>query len=350
MVIFISCGEYNNSKYFCQVSFGIMKSSYRNKMAKRWTPGYRCPECYGSNIIEDETTGEFICGECALVISDSMIDFSPERIAYTPKQYKQRCRSGPPIDYSHYDKGLFTSMDTIYRDAGGHLLPSKNRKRMWRLKKWDTRAKYYTSRNRNLSKAMTELNRLSEKLSIPTSVRTTAALFYRKALKKKLVQGRSIASLVAVALYVACRLTETPRSIKEIVHTSGRSRKEITRNYRLLVQHLGIRMPTHDPSKYLHKIGEKANVPTDVRRLASKILKAAKQQHITAGKNPQGIAAAAIYTAGKYLEKKITQKTIAKAANITEVTLRNRYHDLCKRLFEMEPVYLPRYQLNSLIN
>ncbi len=46
------------------------------------------------------------------------------------------------------------------------------------------------------------------------------------------------------------------------------------------------------------------------------------------GKDPRGMAAAALYLACKINDVKATQKDIAYAAGTTEVTLRNRLRDL----------------------
>ena len=100
-----------------------------------------------------------------------------------------------------------------------------------------------SSAERNFSQAMNEITRLSDKLHIPTSVAWNAALIYRKALDEGLIRGRSIKSIVAAALYAACRLTKTPRSLKEIAEASTQRLKEISRCYRLLQRELDITIP-----------------------------------------------------------------------------------------------------------
>jgi hypothetical protein len=100
-----------------------------------------------------------------------------------------------------------------------------------------------SSAERNLSQAMNELTRLSDKLHIPASVEENAALIYRKALHEGLIRGRSIKSITAAALYTAFRLTRTPLSLKEIAEASTQRRKEISRCYRLLQRELDIKIP-----------------------------------------------------------------------------------------------------------
>jgi transcription initiation factor TFIIB len=179
---------------------------------------------------------------------------------------------------------------------------------------------------------MNELQRLSEKLHIPFSVQEMAAVIYRKALNKGLVRGRSIASTVAGSLYAACRFTKTPRTLKEISEASVLDREEIPRAYRLIVETLKMRMPIDDPIDYVAKIAEKAGVSRDVEGLAVKIIRDAKSKHATIGKDPSGLAAATLYIASKLKKEKMTQEHLAKAAGLTEVTVRNRTKELMKRL------------------
>jgi hypothetical protein len=100
---------------------------------------------------------------------------------------------------------------------------------------------------RNLSQAMNKLTHLSDTLHIPTIVKEIAALIYRKAMDKGLIRGRSITSIAAAALYLACRLTQTPQNLKEIAEASTRRQKEISRYYQLLQHELEIPMPMDDP-------------------------------------------------------------------------------------------------------
>jgi transcription initiation factor TFIIB len=260
-----------------------------------------------------------------------MLDQRPEWRAYTPDEVKTKARVGPPTSYSSYDKGLSTTFQTT-RGYDGKQLSTKTRLKMTRLRRWDYRAKMHTSIDRNLSQAMSELERLADKLHIPKSVKDEAALIYRKALDVGLVRGRSISSIVAASIYAACRFTETPRKINEIVKVSSKSRKEITRCYRLIVRNLELKMPIMNPEIYISKIASKVGLDQKTVLRASEIVRQAKNVHALLGKGPAGMAAAALYIASHDNPKKITQKHLADAAEVTEVTVRNRYKKLMEDL------------------
>ena len=64
------------------------------------------------------------------------------------------------------------------------------------------------------------------------------------------------------------------------------------------------------------------------KRYAVKVLKLAQKNEVSAGKDPMGLAAAALYLACVKNDEDKTQRDIAEAANVTEVTIRNRYKGL----------------------
>jgi transcription initiation factor TFIIB len=296
-----------------------------------------CPECSGKNLVHDLEVGETICGDCGLVIYEQMMDKGPEWRAFTQQEKASRSRVGMPTSYSIHDKGLSTTISQVDRDAFGRKLPQSTRLQMWRLRKWQIRSRVHSSVDRNLSQAMSELERLSGKVSISPSLKEKAALIYRKALEKGLVRGRSINAITSAALYAACRESGTPRTLRDIADASLVDRKDVARCYRLLLQELRFSMPVADSLTYVSKIAEKNRISGRVQGAAIKILADAKRGRFAAGKDPMGLAAAALYIACLQNKEKITQKDIAEAAGVTEVTVRNRYKTLKKQLNLITP-------------
>jgi transcription initiation factor TFIIB len=292
----------------------------------------RCPECGSTNLVHDYDTGETVCGDCGLVIREQMMDKGPEWRAFTQEEKASRSRVGVPTSYSVHDKGLSTAISQIDRDAFGRKLPLRTRLQMWRLRKWQIRSRVHSSIDRNLAQAMAELDRLSDKVYIPSPIKEKAAVIYRKALDKGLVRGRSIAAIAAAALYAACRGSGTPRTLREVAEASLVEKKDVARCYRLLLRELDVQMPIADPLTYISKIAENTGISGKTQGLAIQILREAKKRRAAAGKDPMGLAAAALYIACLQNDEKKTQKDIAEAAGVTEVTVRNRYKSLRKQL------------------
>ena len=291
-----------------------------------------CPECSSKNLVHDYDSGETICGDCGLVLYEQMLDQGPDWRAFTQQEKASRSRVGMPTSYSIHDKGLSTTISQVDRDAFGRKLPLSTRLQMWRLRKWQIRSRVHSSSDRNLAQAMSELDRLSGKVNISPPIKEKAAVVYRKALDKGLVRGRSIAAIAAAALYAACRGSGTPRTLREIAEASLVDKKDVARCYRLLLRELDFHMPIADPLTYVSKIAEKNGVSGKTQGTAIQILREARQKRFAAGKDPMGMAAAALYIACLQNSEKITQKDIAEAAGVTEVTVRNRYKALKKQL------------------
>jgi transcription initiation factor TFIIB len=294
-----------------------------------------CPRCGSRNLIHDPENGETVCAGCGLVIDESPIDMGPEWRAFTVDEKNSRSRTGLGVSYSLYDKGLSTVFKGD-RDAQGNRLKDETRIKMDRLRRYDNRSKFDETWRRNLSVAMAELDRVITALHLPQNVKEGAALIYRRALKKDLIRGRSIDAFVAASIYAACRQSKVPRPLKEITKFSTRDRGEISRTYRLLIRELGIKMPLDDPLKFIPNIASKLRLRRDTEQRAVDILRKAKEVQGLSGKDPRGLAAAALYMACLDLDDRRIQKDVAEAAGTTEVTLRNRLRGLEETLRVVE--------------
>jgi transcription initiation factor TFIIB len=87
-------------------------------------------------------------------------------------------------------------------------------------------------------------------------------------------------------------------------------------------------MPIDEPMKFVPSIAAKLKLRRDTEQKAVDILKSAKIKKGISGKDPRGLAAAALYMACLANDDKRIQKDVALAAGTTEVTLRNRLRGL----------------------
>lgn len=289
-----------------------------------------CPECGSGNLVIDSRVGERVCSQCGYVLGDVFLDRKPEWRAFNAQEKANRSRVGLPTSLAVSDKGLHTTMGNIYHETKGKV--STERKwELLRISKWQRRVSGNTNQ-RNLSKAMSILARLVSNLKIQRNVQEQAALFYRKALQKDLVKGRSIEAVTAACLYAACRVTKTQRSLREIAEYISGDKMEVARTYRLIYNELELSVPRPNAQNRIPKIASRANIPQIIQNRAVELLRTAERERITAGKDPNGLAAAALYIACIQEDQKFTQKDIAFAAGVTEVTIRNRYKGIIDSL------------------
>ncbi|MCW4050696.1 MAG: transcription initiation factor IIB [Candidatus Bathyarchaeota archaeon] len=293
-----------------------------------------CETCGSKGIVTDTYTGESVCSKCGTVVTDNFMDTGPEYRVFNLQESNDRRRTGTGYSYTIYDKGLSTVIKGD-RDAQGNKLNYETQKRMKRLQRQDNRSKVNETHARNLSIAMAELDRMSSELHLPKNVKEQAALIYRRSLKKDLIRGRSIDAFVAASLYASCRLLKVPRPLKVITGVSTRKHSEIAMTYRLLLKELKLKMPVDGPFKFVPSIANKLKVKQPTEMLAVEILRKADKKKGLTGKNPRGLAAAALYMACQENNDRRVQRVIAEAAGTTEVTLRNRYRGLKEVIDEM---------------
>jgi transcription initiation factor TFIIB len=294
-------------------------------------------ECGNSEIVTDPATGEQICTACGTVINETIIDHGPEWRAFDQAQKENLERAGAPLTPLIHDRGLSTTISWRSQDATGRHLTQEEKQRQYRLRKWQRRTSASDSTQRNLTQALSELTRIADELNLPQNTRETAAMIYRRAVTQGLIRGRTIQSVVASAIYMACRQCEVIRSLEDVAKAATITRKEAARNYRHLYKQLRPDVPQVDKDNLITKYVNQLRIGGNTERLCRKIMDQASDQRLTIGRAPEGITAAALYIACKINQEDRTQGEIAKVAQITEVTIRNRYKELLKKMdFEVE--------------
>ncbi len=303
------------------------------KQGKQGKPGGRkCPVCGSTRLARDYDRGELTCAGCGLVIHDKIMDMGPEWRAFDQEQRERRGRTGAPMTLTIHDKGLSTMIDWRDRDSHGKDLTPKRRAQIYRLRKWQRRIRVSDATERNLAFALSEIDRMASHLALPRNVREAAALLYRKAVEERLIRGRSIEGVSAAALYAACRECKVPRTLDEIADVSRVSKKEIGRSYRFIARELLIHLRPTSPIDYIPRFASDLELSGEVQSKAIELLKDAQKKGLTSGRGPTGVAAAAIYIASVLCGERRTQRDVADVARVTEVTVRNRYKELCDKL------------------
>ena len=280
-------------------------------------------ECCDSPRISEED-GYYVCLNCGSVVS-RILDDSPRR-AFTQEEIQKRKsneRVYSPIGPRTIIRGS--------RDARGTLLSPKFKSKFNRLAK--IHRSLTTSYERNLWIALPNLQRLQKKLGIPDMVAEDALRIYTQTVKKKLTMGRSIDTLLAASIFCALRVHGIPRTIEEVTNAAQIPKKKVIKSYRLILYDVLPKLNLHvkhfTPERYVDKFNDELKLSMQCRNIAVKLIeKAVSSGFNTAGKDPKGIAAAAIYIGSKMCSELRTQKEISKLAQITEVTLRMRVKDL----------------------
>ncbi len=285
----------------------------------------KCVEC-GCSIFDESSDGHRYCRDCGMVAESMVIDYGQDWRSYEDGSGKNNERTGAAKDILQHDYGITTEISPM----GGDM-SSKQRGKWGRLRHIDNRGRIRNSTERNLATALTELRRIASRMALPKTTQKEAAYIYRKAVEKKLIRGRSIEGVVAASIYAACRMHQNPRTLDDVGRHSRTGRKEIGRTFRFLKRQLVLTIGLSNPTDYIPRFCSELKVQKEIELEAQRILASVGSEAMIS-RGPTGIAAAAIYLAAKRQKMDRTQSEVAQVAGVTEVTIRNRYKELCSHL------------------
>ena len=295
----------------------------------------KCSACE-SSLIDDVANGEIICSGCGIVVAEQMEDHGPEVKSTRLEDKMKLARATGQTTYSQHDLGIATEISMGTKDFSGKTINSEIANQMTNLRKWQKRVRISSSRDRRLSNVLGKISEVSQNCSLPKNVVETASKIYRSLDGKDIqVKGKSVLSISAAVIYLACKQCAIVRSLDEIIQGTTPMKeakaktKLASRYYRTLVMELGtVTAPVLTMDKYISKIANMTNTDTRVERLALEIAVKTKNRSITDGKAPNGIAAAYLYVSSILLGQSILQRDVSSVSGVTEVTIRNR----CKEI------------------
>jgi transcription initiation factor TFIIB len=286
-----------------------------------------------SFTITDPVTGEVVCIDCGRVISDRPLESFSEWQTFTYNDLVSTGRRegrGMPVSLTIHDQGLSTKIGRENKDFTGEtIFDSSMLSILQRIRTWDYRTQTRNSKGTSRKIAFGQLDRLKQKLMLPDSVVEKAAYIYRKVQQKEITVGRTTIGTLAACVYIACREAAIPRTSNEVAEASNIRRKEMWDAYVAIVLELNLKVPLIDPVMCLVRLANKTDVDEKIKRYAIDCLKQVTDSNISAGKDPMSIAATVLYLACLYYDDDSkTQKYFAEAANISDVTIRNRRQEL----------------------
>jgi len=293
-----------------------------------------CPECK-SSLIDDIQSGELICSTCGIVVAEQMADYGPETRSTNLEDKMRLARATGQTTYSQHDLGITTEISISTKDFSGKTISSQVANQMYNLRKWQQRVRVSSPRERRLSNVLSKIGETCENVSLPKNVLETASMIYRNLDGKVEVKGKSVTSISAATVYMACKQCNVVRSLEEICKGVCQPKdvkaktKLAARYYRTLVMELGTdTAPVLTMDKYISKIANLTKTDVRVERLALEIAQKTKNNNLADGKAPNGIAAAYLYVASILLGQSVLQRDVSSVAGVTEVTIRNR----CKEI------------------
>ncbi|AEN07783.1 Transcription initiation factor IIB (plasmid) [halophilic archaeon DL31] len=275
----------------------------------------QCPECDGrvtTNAVET------VCEDCGLVIDEQRIDHGPEWRTFDEDECK---RTGAPLTAARHDRGLSTEIGRR-TDANGNELSSQKQRRLWRLRREQSRGRFQSKAERNLAHGLGEVRRISSALELSETLRDQACRLFRSAQNEDFLRGRSIEAMAAASIYGACRCNGRPRTLNEVTDSARVEDSRITNAYTTLNTELGLPAQPVTPSAFVPRLASELDVSDQLRQRARRLAEASEATGATTGVRPSGFAAACLYKAGREQGRRLTQSDVAEVANVSPVTVR----------------------------
>jgi transcription initiation factor TFIIB len=293
-----------------------------NKMVQKIEQ--KCGRCNAKIIATDS---ELVCSKCGVVMAERFSDdtFDYDYIVYDGSG-KRGGRTGPPenkmmIQSSHIGQSG--------KDSYGNYLKGETKEMVRRISLWDQRQKSMGHRTQTM--ANSEITRLCQVLHINESIKQRGAEIFRECEEYKMMRGRTTTVFAAACLYTACRENGINKTLTDFTKVCYARRSDISAYFRLILQTLNIKTAIMSPINYISSISSKTIPPINVgtQKKAIKLLNTLEGKE---GKDPIGLAAAVLYYCCAQKGWDYTQRVIALAAGITEVTIRNRMKDILKQV------------------
>ena len=299
---------------------------------------------------------------------DQVDDYGPESHSTDFEEKTKNTRASGFTSLSLHDYGLRTEIALGSKDYSGKSIDYDMIEQMNNMRKWHSRIRVASPKERRLSNVLSRINEISSAMSLPKTLVETAAMLYRNFENKSEAKGKSVICMAAATIYLACKRCSILRSLEEIVKATGideqdkSSLKLASKYYRMMVMEMGVftenmvtsssssphitsqleSTPSSSPpmiqsktipatlaiDQYIAKLANMAKIDMKVERLAIDIAHKTNDHMLADGKAPNGLAAAYIYLAAVLLGVSLLQIDVSSLAGVTEVTIRNRCKDI----------------------
>lgn len=301
----------------------------------------------------------------------------PESISSDFEERSKNTRASGYTSFSLHDYGLRTEIGLGSRDYSGKSVDHQVAEQVNNIRKWHSRIRVASSNERRLLNVLSRINETCSRMGLPKILAETAAVIYRSFENRSEAKGKSIVSMAAATIYLACKRCSVVRSLDEIVQATGVNNNDksnvklASRYYRMLVMDMGssslsekpptssqplsrdlLSYPLETPGatpisanamsmippmpipltlaidRYIAKLANIARIDARVQKLAIEIAHHSNNHLLADGKSPNGLAAAYIYLAATLLGFNLLQIDLSNLAGVTEVTIRNRCKDI----------------------
>lgn len=286
-----------------------------------------CFNCNSSNIMLED--GNHVCNSCG-TLCERHIDTTAEWRFYGHEDNKHSdpTRCGLPTNDLLPD----SSLGTIIGNKMGECYEMRliRKYHMWNSMSYKERTLY------NIFDTLT-VNAVNN--GIPGTIVDEAKAMYKKISEMKLSRGENRSGLIASSIYMSCKTHNVPRSAKEIAKIFNLKPTTMTKGCKKFQELLQIELASSTPNDFIMRFCSKLNLDTEIKDLCMHVVETADELSIICANTPPSIAAGCIYLVCTVCNIPIEKKELAKACDISIVTISKCYKLLnlyCSYLFPPE--------------
>jgi transcription initiation factor TFIIB len=316
-----------------------------------------CPECGSDDIVEDWSQGNAVCRGCGLVVQERLLDVSSEWRTFASEEGDDPNRVGGPVN-PLLESGLGTDIGAAPKGAGGRgMMGLKN-----------TQHKNAVSAaDKVMLEVMSRIDRWCDRLMLQRSVGNRAKELFKRyqdhltleedgVTRKRTLRNEEVKTIMAGALFIACRNEEGARTYKEICGLTLVSKRDIGQ----IVKKIEAVFPDaktayqRDTEDFVTRFCNRLYLPRDTMRIADQVARTARDQEGVYGKTYVTIAAASIFLVTQLSDEAVrkTEKEVASVTGVAEVTIRSTYRLILPHVYrvlpaEFKPIKAPEELLTA---
>lgn len=293
-----------------------------------------CPECriMPPDIVERFSEGDMVCGNCGLVLGSRIVDTRSEwrTFANDDQGNDDPSRVGdagnPLLDNDQLDTMIAMGApgSTLGRDL--NRLQNKSA---------------HDRKDNTLQLAFSKISQMCEAYSLPRVVQDAAKEAYKLVYDDRSLRGKSQESIMAAAIFIACRHAGVARTFKEIWALTNVPKREIGRTFKIMEKLLlgaGIKLSHATNEEYqssqtnaedlMRRFCSHLGLSQQIAKAAEHIARRAKDEGTLAGRSPISIAAASIYMAAALFHENYSGSRIAEQTGVSDGTIKTSYRYL----------------------
>ncbi|KAF1766515.1 hypothetical protein GCK72_006472 [Caenorhabditis remanei] len=254
-----------------------------------------CSNCGSAEIDEDAARGDATCTVCGTVLEESIV--------VTENQFQERAGGS-----GHTLVGQFVSAE---RAAANNFNGMGSQE----------------SREMTYAKGRKVIDELGSQLRINAHCMNTAFNFFKMCVSRNLTRGRNRSSVVAVCLYITCRLENTAHLLLDFSDVTQINVFDLGRNLNFIARSLRINLPATDPCLYIIRFAcvlDFGDKQKDIVTLATRLVQRMKRDWMSTGRRPTGICGAALLIAARSMNFNRSINDIVRVVHISESVIRKR--------------------------